>query len=259
MKVIVFGASAVVVLALTFLFSPFVIVNAGHRGVVLNLGKVSDSVLGEGIHWRTPFVQSVKELPVRIVKLEVTAPAYSKDTQVVDTIIALNYHLVPDSVNVLYREIGTDWEEVIIQPAIQESVKTAIARYTAQELTDLRPQVTAEIKALITERLSTKYMSVDEFSVNDFAFSDDYERAVERKQVAKQDALTAEAKLEQVEFEAQQKIESSRAEAEAIRIQAQAITQQGGEDYVNLKAIEKWNGILPTQFVPGSAVPFINI
>lgn len=258
-KAVIYGVVGLVAIAIILAFSPFGIVNAGHRGVLLNLGEVQDKVLGEGFYFRVPFIQTVKELPVRIVKYEAPAPAYTKDIQVVDTVIALNYHLVPEQVNSLYRDIGPDWETVIIQPALQEAVKAIIAKYTSEELLEKRPIVKDEIKAELVARLSNRFMIVDEFLVNDFSFSDEYEASIERKQVAKQDALTAEAKLAQIEFEAQQKIETATAEAKAIEIQARAITQQGGRDYVNLKAIEKWNGLLPQQMIPGGTVPFINL
>lgn len=248
MKWAIRGVIGFVVIMLLIFFSPFGIVNAGHRGVLLNMGRVSGTVIGEGFYFKVPFVQRVKELPVRIVKLETSAPAYSKDIQVVDTVIALNYHLVPDQVNQLYRDIGPDWETVVIQPAIQESVKSVVARYTSQELLDKRAQVKDEIKAELVARLQTRFMVVDEFSINDFSFSDQYEQSIEAKQKAQQDALTAQNNLAKVEFEAKQRVAQATAEAEAIKIQAQAITQQGGKEYVNLKTIEKWNGAACTQY-----------
>lgn len=242
---VVFG---IVAIALVFFFSPFVIVNAGHRGVVVNLGNVSDRVLTEGIHWRTPFVQSIKQIEVRTVKLDVTASAYSKDIQTVNTALTLNYHVVPDQANILYREIGSDFEARIIQPAVQESVKAALANYTAQELVELRPKVKDEIKLALSERLALRYMVVDDLSITDFSFSDVYEQAIEAKQRAQQEALKAENDLRRIELEAQQRVATAKAEAEAIRIQAQAITQQGGAEYVRLKTIEKWDGKGCTQY-----------
>ena len=258
-KLLTWGIGSIIGIFVLVLVSPFVIINAGHRGVVVKLGEVQDNVLGEGIHWRTPLVESIKELEVRTVKLDVSTIAYSKDIQSVDVALTLNYHLVPETVNVLYRDIGGEYEARIINPAIQESVKAVSARYTAQELVELRAKVKDEIKNELSERLSKNFMQVDELSITDFAFSDQYELAIEAKQKAQQDALKAENDLKRVKFEADQRVAQATAEAEAIRIQAQAITQQGGEDYVNLKAIERWNGVLPVQMIPGSTVPFIQL
>jgi len=255
----VIGIIAVVIgIAILMAINPIVIVRAGQRGVVMNFGAVSDTVLGEGIHWRTPIKQHVEKIDVQTVKMETKTIAYSKDIQTVETSLALNYHVNIIGVNKLWQEVGGDYQSRVIDPAIQESVKAATAKFTAQELIEQRAKVKDEIKVELSARLS-KYFVLDEFSIIDFAFSDEYERAVESKQVAQQDALKASNVLEMVKLEAEQRVAQARGEAEAIKIQAQAITQQGGKDYVQLKAIEKWNGQLPNQFIPGSAIPFVNL
>src|SRR3990167_5265074 len=248
----------VIAILLLVVLSPFTIVTAGHRGVVYRFGAVN-RVLGEGFHFRTPLVEGVEKFDVRTAKHEVRASSYSNDIQTVDTLIALNYHLKPESVGELVRTLGSNYEERVIDPAIQESVKAVTANYTAQALIEERPKVKDAIKAQLTERLMQYFILVDEVSIVNFDFSDSYESAVERKQVAQQDALTAKNKLEQVKFEADQRIAQATAEAEAIRIQVQAITQQGGEDYVRLKAVEKWKGDVPTTMIPGASIPFINL
>ena len=249
---------ALVVLVLLALFLIFIIVPAGHRGVVLNFGAVSGTVLNEGIHVVIPIMQSVRIIEVRTQKLDVVASAYSKDLQTVETDIALNFHVDPLAVNTLYQQVGSDYETRIIQPAIQESVKAVTANFTAQELIEQRSKVKDEIKLSLADRLSREHLIVDELSIVNFDFSDAYEQAIEAKQVAQQQALKAENELQRIKIEAEQKIATAKAEAEAIRIQAQAITQQGGKDYVSLKWIEKGNGILP-QTMLGDSVPLINI
>lgn len=248
-----------IVLVVVFLFlSPFVIINAGHRGVVMNVGKVQDTVLGEGMHWRTPLVQSVKEIDVRSTKTESTISAYSKDTQTVDMLIAVNYHLDADRVNSLYQDVGMEYETKILIPVINEEFKTAVAAYNANELLSNRPTLRETVLVKVRERVASRHIVIEDVAIQNFDFSDQYEQAIEAKQVAEQTALKAENDLKRVEFEADQRVEQAKAEAEAIRIQAEAITQQGGEDYVKLKWIEKWNGTLP-QTSLGEAVPLINI
>lgn len=258
-KIAISGALLLVAIVLILIFNPFVIINAGNRGVVLNWGAVSNDVMGEGIHWKIPIQQEVKEINVRTVKMEVPAAAYSKDIQTVDSKIALNYHLLPDKVNTIYQTLGTDFENTIIGPAVQESVKAVMAKYTAQDLVEKREVVRDEIKAILSERLTDKSIFVDSFSIMNFDFSDSYEQAVEGKQVSGQNALKAENDLKRVKFEADQRVAQAEAEARAIKIQAEAITQQGGAEYVNLKAVEKWNGILPTQMIPNATLPFVNL
>lgn len=254
----IWGIGLVIALILAVILSPFTIVNAGHRTVVYRLGTIN-RVLGEGIHWKTPLIENVDEVDVRTQKIEVQALAYSKDTQSIDSTIALQYHLEPDSLAELYREVGSEYQSKIIDPALQEAVKAAIAKFTANELLELRPQVRDEIKLQLKERLGGKHVVVDDFSIVNFDFSDEYEHSVEQKQVAQQNALKAQNDLERVKFEADQRVAQAKAEAEAIKIQAQAITQQGGKDYVQLKAIEKWNGELPAQMIPNATVPFLDL
>jgi regulator of protease activity HflC (stomatin/prohibitin superfamily) len=251
--------SIVAILILVVLFGSFRIVGAGHRGVMLTLGAVGDKTLGEGIQFKLPIFQKIVILDVRTVKYEAEALAYSKDIQTVDAKLALNYHLDPDRTNKVYQEIGKDYESRIINPVMQESLKAVSAKFTAQELIEKREQVKEEVKAQLAERLSVRNIIVDELSIVNFDFSPEYEKAVEEKQVAQQDALTAKNKLEQVKFEAEQRVATATAEARAIQIQAEAITQTGGAEYVNLKAVEKWDGHLPTQMIPNGALPFINL
>ncbi|MCK9370762.1 prohibitin family protein [Candidatus Dojkabacteria bacterium] len=242
-----------VVLLIVFFFTkPFVLINAGNRGVVLNWGAVSDTIMNEGFNWKTPIKQKIVELDVQTQKLETDTLAYSKDIQTVETKLALNYHLKPEMVNKLWQEVGKDYQSRIIDPAIQESVKSATAKFTAQELIEQRPKVKDEIKAELFTRLAT-YIVIDEFSIIDFSFSDEYEKAVEQKQVAQQNALKAENDLVRIKTEAEQRVAEAEAEARAIQIQAEAITQQGGKEYVNLKWVETWDGKLPS-YVMGTDV-----
>ena len=234
------------------------VVDAGERAVVLQFGKVID-VKTEGFYWRKPFVEDYKKLDVKTQKIEVNADAASRDLQSVSAGIALNYNLNPEAVGLLWQEIGRDYQVRIIDPAIQESVKSVTARFNAEELITKREEVRDGIKQLLQQKLAEKHILVTEFAVTNFSFSKSFDEAIEAKVTAEQRALEAKNKLEQVKFEAEQKVEQARAEAEAIRIQAQAVTQQGGKDYVQLQAIDKWDGKLPAQFVPGSAVPFLSL
>jgi regulator of protease activity HflC (stomatin/prohibitin superfamily) len=242
--------------------NPFVLVGAGKRGVVMNFGAVQDKIMGEGLHFRIPIVQKVEKIDIQTQKLGVKATAYSKDIQTVESQLALNYHIKSDVVNKLWQEVGVDYQTRLIDPSIQESVKAVTAKFTAQELIEQRAKVKDEIKNELFNRLS-KYFTVDEFSIIDFSFSDEYEKAVEAKQVAQQSALKAENDLQRIKTEAEQRIAQAKAEAEAIKLQSDAANN---DKYINLKAlevqksaIEKWDGKLPTQMIPGGALPFINL
>ena len=256
-KWIVGGSLGLLVFML--LWSSFVIVRPGYRGVVILLGAVQDRIMPEGLNFKKPFIESVKKLDIKTQKEEVVAEAASKDLQNVAAVIALNYNLMPDKVNVLWKEIGSQYKERIIDPAIQEAVKAVTAKYTAEELVTKRSEVRDLIKTTLRERLVKEYVLVSEVSIVNFDFSQSFNQAIESKVTAEQNALAAKNKLEQVKFEKDQRIAQAQGEAEAIRIQAQAITQQGGENYVNLKAVEKWDGKLPTQMIPNATLPFLNL
>ena len=246
------------IIILILLFGSFRIVGAGERGVRLTLGQVSDDVLGEGFSFKLPLVQSIKILDVKIQKEQITATAASKDLQNVSAQVALNYHLEANRVNKLWQSIGSDYKIRIIDPAIQEAVKAVTANYTAEELITKRSQVKDDAKTALTERLAKEFIIVDELSIVDFNFSSSFNQAIESKVTAEQNALAAKNKLEQVKYEAEQRISEAKGEAEAIRIQAQAIQNQGGAEYVNLKWVERWNGVLPTTML-GNSTPLINI
>lgn len=238
----VFVGVMIVVLAIIafFILNPLVIINAGHRGVVLTGGAVSDIIMSEGFGWRTPLIQSVKEVDVRVQNETVDASAASKDLQTVTTKLALNYHLDADKVNRLWQSVGSDYKVRIIDPAIQEAIKSATAKYTAEELITKRPQVKDDAKIALTERLAKEYIIVDELSIVNFDFSGSFNDAIENKVTNEQNALAAKNLLEQKKYEADQTIVSAKATAEAIKIQAQAITSQGGADYVKLQWIKAW-------------------
>ena len=250
--------SILVLVGLIFVFGSFGSISAGQRGVLLQFGAVQDKIFGEGLFFKVPFIQKVQHLDIKIQKEEVGVSAASKDLQTVTAVIALNYHLEADKVTKLWQNVGKNYKERIIDPAIQEALKAITAQYTAEELITKRQQVKEDAKLLLSERLIREYILVDELSIVNFDFSPSFNQAIESKVTAEQNALAAKNKLEQVKFEAEQRISQAKGEAEAIRIQAQAINSQGGADYVQLQAIKQWKGEVP-QYMGIGAVPFINI
>ncbi len=237
------------------LLSFFTVIEPGERGILLQFGTIQ-GIYEPGLHFQVPIINTVVKMDVRTQKSQVQVNAASKDLQSITSTVALNYHIDPLKVDKLYQQVGTMYEERIISPAIQESVKAATAQFTAEELITKRAMVKEDIKGKLSERLSTSYVVIDDFSIVDFNFSDEFNRAIELKQTAVQTALKAENDLRRIEIEAKQKIETAKAEAESIRIQGEALKQN--QDLVKLKAVEKWNGILPT-YMMGNTVPFIQL
>jgi regulator of protease activity HflC (stomatin/prohibitin superfamily) len=250
-----------VIIVILMFFRPFVQIGAGERGVVLNFGAVQDTVLDEGLHFRVPVMQMVIPVDVKVQKSESEAAAASSDLQDVSSKVALNYHIIPDKANVVYQTIGIAFKERIIDPAVHEVVKAVTAKYTAEELITKRPAVSDAMKTALTERLIIHNIAVDAFSIVGFSFSKIFMEAIESKQTAEQLALKARRDLDRIKIEAEQKITAAKAEAESLRLQRANISADLIElrkIEANLKAIEKWNGIMP-QVTGAGAVPFIGV
>lgn len=251
-------------IALILVFGSFGTVDAGERGVHVRLGNVV-GVKEPGLYFKLPITDKVRKFNTKtqVVLYERENPlaSASKDLQDVQVATVVNYHLDQTGVGQIYSQYGNEnvFSENVIRPAVRDTVKAMASQFTAEELVTRRPEFTEAVYSTLVERLSNKFVIVERVNITNFTFSPTFTAAIEAKVTAEQDALAAKNRLEQIKFEAQQKVETAKADAEAIRIQAQAITQQGGAEFVNLKAVEKWNGILPIQMIPGSAVPFINL
>lgn len=241
------------------ILNPFVTVAAGERGVVLTWGAFNGQILDPGLHLRVPVAQRVIKMDVQTQKLEIaSSEAYSHDLQNVRIHSVVNYNLDPKEVGLIYQQYGLDAESRILQPNLEASIKQTVAKYSAEELLSKRGDVTNEIESAFRQAIPATFL-VTKYALVNESFSDAYEAAIEQKQVAQQNAEKADNDLKRIKIEAEQRVAQARAEAEAIKIQAEAIQQQGGASYVNLKAVEKWDGHLPNQMIPGGALPFLNL
>jgi regulator of protease activity HflC (stomatin/prohibitin superfamily) len=231
-------------------------IEAGTRGVLKTFGEIT-GVLDEGLHFRMPFITSVTVVEVRTQRYESNSSAASRDLQTVTTQVVINYRPDATQVDRLVREIGVDYERRVVDPAIQEAIKAATARFTAEELITRRPEVSDLILSVLSERLMPRGVIVENVSITDFNFSPEFARAIEAKQVAEQDALRAARELERARIEAQQQVaraeaeakarlEIARAEAESLRLLGEVVSPQ----LLQLRFIERWDGIMP-RFVGG--------
>ncbi len=249
------GAVVLGLFLLVLVFSAIGTVNAGERGVLVQFGAVTGKVFDEGLYFKIPFVQEVVRIDVKVQKSEVGADASSKDLQVVNSRVALNFKLDPNKVADLYQSVGRSYEDRLIDPSVQESVKAATAKYTAEELITKRGEVRDEIKRNLKEKLEPHGILVDEFNIVDFAFSTSFNHAIEEKVTAEQQALAARNKLEQVKFEAEQKIAEAKGRAEGIRIESEAL--KTNDKILEMRFIEAWDGKLPV--VMGQTANFMDI
>ncbi|UYZ14774.1 prohibitin family protein [Brevibacillus sp. WF146] len=250
----------VVTLAALIAFQSFTIISAGHRGVVLQLGAVQPKVLDEGLHFKIPFIQTVIPMEVRVQKSETSQTSASRDLQTVSTTIAVNYHLDANNVNKLYQQVGFEYGSRIVDPAIAEALKAVTAQYTAEELVSKRSEVSTKVKEVLAQKLSAYHIILDEINIREFMFSEEFNRAIEAKQVAEQQALKSKLDLERIKIEKEQEITKAQAQAEALRLQKQEVTPeliQLRQIEAQLEAIRRWDGKLPN--VTGGATPFIQV
>ena len=225
-------------------------VPAGHTGVVTRFGAVDDTVLSEGLHVVIPFVTRVVDMNNQVTKAEVVSASASKDLQTVNSTVALNYRIESLSAASVYQNIGVNYENVVVIPAIQEAVKSVMAQYTAEELITLRQTVGAEIQEEISSKLTPYGFSTQSVNIVDFQFSEEFNAAIEAKQTAQQNALKAEQDLARVKVEAEQKIAEAKAEAESYRLKSQEITDQ----MLKMEFIDKWDGKLPVVVSDGQSL-----
>lgn len=238
--------AAVIVVLVAFIgFNSFTIVNAGHTGVVVTMGKVNEGVLQEGIHAKIPFIQNVVMIDNRIQKLEVQTEAFSKDLQSVDTTLAINYRVDTSKSYSIYKNIGANYEDVLVTPAVNEVLKAITATYTAEETVTNRALISDGLVTGLNEKLNSIGLYVTDVNIIDFDFSDAFITAIEEKQVAQQQLLKAET-------EKKTAITNAEADAEAAKIRAQGeaeanetLSKSLTQAVIENKKIEKWNGELP--------------
>lgn len=262
MKVIVAVVAFFILVIILVSISPFTIIGAGEVGVVTRNGAVSRT-LESGLHGITPIIESVHKIDIQTQKEQTDADAASSDLQKATATVAVNYNVEPSKAADLYARIGNDYKSKVIDPAIQEAVKSATANYTAEELITKRPEVTAEIKTSLAASLTSYDIAVSSVSIVNFAFSPSFEAAIEAKVTASQNAEAAKNKLAQVQYEAQQTEVQADAQAYTTRVQSEAANNA---KYIQLKQLEvqkafadKWDGKLPQNLYGSAPIPFLQL
>lgn len=234
----------------------------GFIGVKTRFGQVQNDVIQEGFNFKAPFIEKIVKIDCRTQKCEYIMEASSKDLQKISNIkIAVNYNVDKGNANQLYKEIGQDFKTVIIEPSIFESVKQGMSQYTAEELVTKRSEVSEIIVKLIEDKLKDKGIMITALNITDLSFSEEFDKAIEKKQVVAQQTEQAKYELEKAKVENEKKIENARAEAEVMRQQNNQITDKTLELKrleVQEKLISKWNGQLPTTAL-GDNIPMLNI
>jgi len=258
----------------------------GHTGIVTTFGRVENYTFEAGVHAKAPWQQVVK-MDNRIQKAVVEMSCFSSDIQEVDTNYTINYQIEKANAQTIYRTIGQTYYEVIILPRIQESVKSMIAKYDAEELIESREALSEQIKVDLTQKLAVYNIEVIDASIENLDFSDAFTNAVEAKQVAAQEKLKAEIQQAQAnieaqaaaeraviaaEAEAQKAILEAEAAASAKKKEADALAYAGekeaeankkiaaslSDDLIEYKKVDQWDGKLPTYVGGEGTIPVLN-
>ncbi|MDO4943785.1 MAG: SPFH domain-containing protein [Ruminococcus sp.] len=260
------AAIIIVILAIIVIVSSVAIVPAGCTGVVTTFGKVSENAYNEGLHFKIPFAQEVITISNKIQVYEADADAVSKDLQSVSSKIAVNYRIMNDYSASIYKNIGSDYQSVVLMPTVQESMKSVCAKYTAEQLITMRAQVGDEIKTELENRVEEYGIQIEKFNIVNFEFSEEFNAAIEAKQVAEQNLLKTKTEQEQAiviaNAEAEKKVIAAEAEATSIKTKADAqaeanktLTASLTDELIKYQTIDKWDGVLPK--VAGSANPLV--
>lgn len=232
------------------------IVDPGHRGVKVTLGKVSPTPLDEGLHFNVPIIQQIRELDVRTLRWSDTTQAYTKDVQQADVAFTVTYSLEPSYAVEMFRTVGTDWADKLIGQVVFEELKRELGQHEAVALIAARDQAARAIEATVKAKLAERHILVSGLQITNIDYTKQFEDSVEAKVIAQQKAIEEQNRTVQIEQQAKQKVISAQAEAESMRIRANAL--EANPRLVEWEAVQKWDGKLP-QYQLGGATPFINI
>lgn len=237
----------------------FEVVDTGRRGIRVTLGEVVGEPLPEGLYFYNPFTSDIKEFNVREEKWEDKTEVFTRDTQQVQVSFVVTYYADPKAVTKIYKEVGEEYAltEKIIKPVMLGSLKDAIGGVIADELVGKREAVTRAALTEVKENLAARSVIVTDLQFTNLDFDDAYERAVEQKVVAIQEAQKAKNETVKIEEQSRQTVVQAKAAAEAMRIQTEALKQS--KSLVEYEAVKKWNGVLPQYIFGGGAVPFIDV
>ncbi len=219
------------------ILSSFQTIKSGEVGLRVRFGKIIDSNLSEGFNLKLPYIEQIVKVNIKVQKVELETSAASRDLQDINTRIAVNYRVEATKATNLYKTVGNSYEQTILEPVIEESVKSVISKYTAEETITKRSEVSAESLSVLQEKVEKYGIVIDNFNIINLSFSDEYSKAIEEKQVAEQKLATA-------KLESEAKIVEAEADKRANDLLKQSLTKE----LIEKEFIEKWDGKLPETY-----------
>ena len=257
----VIAVSIIFVIGLIVFFASTTIVPTGHIGVVTLYSKVQDRYLDAGFHFVRPFVEDVHDIDIRTQKYQGTVEGSAKDLQIVNITMSINYQIRAEKASKLYAEVGANYNDVILNPALQSSLKAAIAKFTAEEMITKRSEVANAITEELNVRLE-EYFMISAVNLENIGFTDEFNKAVEAKTTNQQKAEAEKAQLEIIKVQNEQKINTAEAEAKVRELQSQSVTEKSLEQLrleIQREMIQKWNGSFPTTMLSEDPTMLFNL
>lgn len=251
-KVIIGVVIVALVIGLILFFASTAIVPTGHIGVVTLYSKVQEKYLDAGFHIVKPFVEDVHSIDIRTQKYQGTVEGSAKDLQIVNVTMSINYQIKPEKASELYAKVGKNYDDTILNPALQSGLKAAIAKFTAEEMITKRSEVANAITEELNSRLE-EYFLITAVNLENIGFTDEFNKAVEAKTTNQQKAEAEKAQLEIIKVQNEQKINTAEAEAKVRELQSQSVTEKSLEQLrleIQREMVSRWNGVLP-QYVLG--------
>lgn len=229
---------------LLILFNCFATVQTGEIGVKTRFGKIVGTTANEGIVFKLPY-ENLQKVNIKVQKYEnkEELSTSTKDMQIVEHIkVSVNYQINGSKAVDLYKNVGINYQTTVLEPTIQETIKSVISQYTAAELVTKRSEVALDINETLNERLTNYGITSIAVAINNFDFSQAYNQAIEKKAVAEQEAQTSKNQLEKAKIDAERKKVEAEGEAAANKTKEKTLT----DNIIKQQFIQKWNGQLPS-------------
>lgn len=258
-------------LLLVFAFTGCAEIDQTERGVVLNFGKVSETIT-PGLHFYNVITEKVVRMPVQTQLETMRVGAGSKDMQEVTVGVNVNYHIDPTKVADVYGQYGKEVVVTILQPKIRETVTGVTPQYAPEEMLQMREEIRLRMKNALRSKLDSanSHIVLDGFTIYEFKFDDKFNQAILDKQIAEQEAKREENVKKKVEYQRDQKVISAQADSTirvmnakadslAIAIGMKALANPNAKSYINLKWIESWDGKLPNVVANDKVMPIVDM
>ena len=245
-------------------------VDAGNVGIVTTFGKIQDETLQSGFHAKG-FFSRINQVNVRTQRKQIELVAFSSDIQQTTLLVTVNFNITPDIASRLFKTVGMAYVDTLLVPRVNEDAKVVVSNYTAEALIENRETLSSEIMMLLKDDVADYGITISGVSIENMDFTDAFEQAVEAKQVATQQKLTAQTEQDKITME--QKAEAERkqiaadAEAYSIKTRAEAeadanrkISETLTDELIRYHEAQAWDGKLPSTYIgTGDSIPVINL